>query len=108
MFKVGDIVRVGKACMDNPPGSYAICYEVYQLGGEPGCSLIFQNGRYDGFSKSDLILFDVHLRGHCERIEDYLFKNVLKLEEDFRSGLFEPGFKLVKIFKLEDVAEVDW
>ena len=107
MFKVGNIVRVGKACLGNSAGSYAVCYETYEIVGEPGCSLVFQNGRYDGFSKSDLILFDVRLRGHCEGLESYQFVNVVKLESDFREGKFEPGFKLVKIFQWEDVEEVD-
>lgn len=50
--------------------------------------LIFPNGRYDGFSSGDIEVFGVRQVGHAASIADYQFENVMKLSEDFKSGLF--------------------
>lgn len=102
MFEVGDIVRVEKSCLNNPAGSYAVCHEVYRIGEEPGWSFLFPNGLYDGFSESDIQLWNVVLRGHCSDVENYEFRSVLALETDFRNKQFEPAMKLIRTFETED------
>jgi len=39
------------------PGERGVCVEVYELGGRPGYSFLFEQGRYDGFSPEDVGMF---------------------------------------------------
>jgi len=50
-----------------------------------GAQVIFQNGDYDGFSIKEQILFleDV---GFIRKYSEYVFKNVIKVSEDFEKG----------------------
>ena len=93
---VGTMVRLKKECLGNPVGAKGVVYEDYGR----GVSVIFENGRYDGFScipseafgnLSDIefILFE---DGFCPSIASYAFKNVGVLERDFRQGLFNEAF----------------
>ena len=73
-------------------GERGVCYEVYQLGGRPGYSFIFEKGRYDGFSPEDVALF-LHITGEvCTAVADYQFTNVTRLSRDFAQGRFAPAF----------------
>ena len=49
-MEVGSIVQLNKAMLGNDKGTYGICYEEYRIGSVEGCSFIFENGKYDGFS----------------------------------------------------------
>lgn len=95
-MQVGTMVRLKKPCLDNPVGVKGVVYEDY--GG--GVSVIFENGRYDGFSclssqafggLSDIefILFE---DGFCPEVSNYQFENVSCLEKDFRNGVFNSAF----------------
>jgi len=88
-FRVGDLVTVLRPVLDNPAGSLAVVYEIYNIGKGPSPSLIFQNGQYDGFSARDRELFGVMKVGHDATVAGYHFKNVLQLDADFRAGVFE-------------------
>lgn len=90
---VGTIVKLKRECLDNPPNTRGVCYEVYDRGkGEEGVSIIFENGKYDGFSPDEQreILIPI---GISEDLMNYGFKNVGKLTEDFRKGLFNVALK---------------
>lgn len=92
-YRVGDVVTVGKPCMGNAPGTRAVCYEVYpRADGEPGVSLIFPNGNYDGFSRRDLTLFAVTPVGHCLALASYKFVNVSRLWLDWQRGTFKQAW----------------
>lgn len=88
---VGDRVRVGRPCLDNPADAVAVCYEVYDRGdGSIGLSLLFQNGSHDGFSPSDADLFKLVRIDHMPALASYQFTNVMRLDHDFRAGVFAP------------------
>jgi len=93
---VGTLVRLKRECLGNPIGVKGVVYEDYGS----GVSVIFENGRYDGFSSisseafgnlSD-IEFILFIDGFCPSIASYEFKNVGTLERDFRQGLFSEAF----------------
>jgi hypothetical protein len=69
-------------------GECGVCYEVYQLGGRPGYSILFEGGRYDGFSPLAVeMLLDVTGRV-CPEVAGYAFGNVTRLARDFEAGRF--------------------
>ena len=48
-MSVGTVFRVKKEVLKNKPGVLGICYEDYK----EGLSIIFENGKSDGFSPED-------------------------------------------------------
>ena len=91
-MQVGTIIKIHTPCLDNPAGTLGVCYEVYTIGSDAGFSFIFENGNYDGFSIDDMEIFRVEPIGICIEVSDYQFQNVMRLSEDFESGLFESAF----------------
>ena len=75
-------------------GERGVVYEVYDRegyggGGEgPGVSVIFEKGRYDGFSPDEAKLMLDPLEEECKFGRGYNFQNVGQLDKDFRRGLF--------------------
>ena len=93
-YSVGTIVTLGRECLGNAAGSKGVVYEHYSIGNETcGCSIIFPNGNYDGFSEKCLELFEVNPVGKSELLSDYIFENVSVLDRDFKRGLFERYLK---------------
>ena len=94
-MKVGSVVTLRIPCLGNPAGTAGVCYEIYTLGrGTEGCSFIFANGSYDGFSKEDQDAFLSHV---YDSDLQYEFSNVMKLSRDFDSGVVDRY--LVILFK---------
>jgi hypothetical protein len=87
-LKVGDVVTVGCPCMGNPAGAIAVVVEIYDLGDGPSPSLLFRNGAHDGFSPSDLDIFQVALVAHDSTLAGYQFRNSIRLQKDYRAGVF--------------------
>lgn len=90
---VGTIVKLKRECLDNPKDTKGVCYERYDRGkGEEGVSIIFENGKHDGFSLEEQkeILIPI---GISEDLMSYEFEYVGKLIEDFRKGIFNGVFK---------------
>src|SRR5262245_30870199 len=56
-LQVGSLVFAKRGSGVCAPGERGVCYEVYQLGGRPGYSILFQGGRYDGFSPDEVETF---------------------------------------------------
>lgn len=89
-MNVGDIVTVGRQCLNNPAGVRAVVVEVYDRGkGSEGIGLLFPNGSYDGFSPDDCEMWNVQRVEHSPLYEAYEFKSVLRLDRDWRAGLFD-------------------
>jgi hypothetical protein len=95
-LQVGSTVRLKKECLGNPIGAKGVVYDDYGQ----GVSVIFENGRYDGFSSEpsvafgnlseiEFILFE---DSFCLEVSSFRFKSVLSLECDFRMGYFAPAF----------------
>jgi hypothetical protein len=89
---VGDVVRVGAACLANPPKSLAVIVEIYdrdaRRGDRSGATLLFANGSFDGFSPIDLDVFRVVRVRHEPALADYQFQSALALHADVARGRF--------------------
>jgi len=97
-IQVGSQVIAKRASGVNASGERGVCYEVYQLGGRPGYSIIFERGGYDGFSPQDVEMF-LHVTGqHCPAVADYDFSNVTRLKRDFDEGRFAAAFPPLKTY----------
>lgn len=89
---VGDIViTIVKDLLGNKGGTKGVVYEEYDIGNGPGASVIFENGEYDGFSHSEQTEMLLKV-GHSEECENYGFKGVIKLSNDFNLGFFNRAF----------------
>lgn len=85
-FVVGTVVTIKTpgGLLDNPKGTVGVCYENY----ETGSSFIFENGNYDGFSIDEQASMLDYV-GIDEDNTSYQFKNVIKVSDDFRKGLWK-------------------
>ncbi len=91
MLKVGDLVYLLVPCMGNTPRTVGYVYEEYTIGTSKGCSIIFPNGRYDGFSEGEQKAYLKKLREPA--VLKYKFTNVGKLTTDYMKGEFKLSFK---------------
>ena len=102
--KVGSVVVASSKSDLLEEGMKGIVYEQYDrtlFDQDPednvGVSLIFENGFYCGFSKKDMLLFDIQVTGRTiPELEDYQFLNVNQLSEDFCQGKLHEVFKGLK------------
>ena len=69
-------------------GKRGVVYEAYELGKRPGRSVIFQNGRHDGFSPCEVDFFLDVSGDVCEELSGYAFENVPRLVDHFGRGDF--------------------
>ncbi len=93
---VGTIVELKMKCLGNNPGTIGVVF--YDYG--DGIQVIFENGEYDGFSNKGIM---IDSQTECEYflkeigfeplLADYMFKNVIQVNEDFRNGVFDSIFK---------------
>src|SRR5712691_7718706 len=75
-IQVGSLAIATRASGVCDVGERGVCYEVYALGGRPGYSFLFEQGRYDGFSPEDVAMF-LSITGEiCAAVADYQFINV--------------------------------
>lgn len=84
---VGDIVRLKVGMLGKDIGVRGVVYEEYDIGDGPGVSVIFGNGEHDGFSVEEQSEF-LEKVDHSMALEGYVFTNVMKLSQHFRSGVF--------------------
>jgi hypothetical protein len=91
-IQVGSLALATRASGVCDVGERGVCYEVYALGGRPGYSFLFEQGRYDGFSPEDVALFLTIIGEVCTAVADYQFINVTRLSRDFAQGRFAPAF----------------
>jgi len=96
-LRVGDLVRVGRPCLDNPSGTRALVVEVYdrralRIGDGLGVQLLFPNGAADGFSPRDRELWGVTFLDHRPALAGYHFTSIGRLVADWRDGLFAEAF----------------
>jgi len=92
---VGTIVKLKRECLFNTKNSKGVCYEVYDRGkeGGEGASIIFENGKSDGFSPEEQKEILVPI-GISEDLMNYKFQNISKVNEDFGKGLFNKALGL--------------
>jgi len=97
-LQVGSLVIAKRASAVCAVGERGVCYELYELGGRPGYSIIFERGRYDGFSPEEITTFLHATDQVCPAIADYQFANVTKLSRDFEQGRFAEAFPPLKTY----------
>lgn len=93
-LQVGSLVTAKRTTGICDAGERGVCYECYTFGNRPGWSIIFESGRYDGFSPEEVDMMLTINNGVCPDINSYEFKNVLNLMDDFRHGRFAAAFKV--------------
>jgi len=81
-LQVGSLVIAKRASGVCDLAEHGVCYEVYELAGRPGWSVIFTSGRYDGFSPEDVDTFLEVTGAVCQEVADYVFTNVGQLCRD--------------------------
>ena len=91
-IQVGSLALATRASGVCDVGERGVCYEVYELGGRPGYSFLFEQGRYDGFSPEDVALFLTITGEVCAVVSDYQFTNVTRLQRDWAQGRFAAAF----------------
>ena len=90
---VGTIVKLKKECLFNPKDTKGVCYEVYDRGkGEEGVSIIFENGKSDGFLPDEQKEMLIPI-GISEGLMNYKFENRSKVNSHFGIGVFNIIFK---------------
>jgi len=87
-LNVGNVVTVKSEILGCKIGTKGVVYNLYPDFDEPmrfGASIIFENGKYDGFSVNDQELFLNEESVKCIPfyIRGYKFINVMKLSQDF-------------------------
>ena len=90
---VGDVVTLARDCMGNAPGVRAVVVELYDRSRYAvdeglGVTLLFPDGRFDGFSPADRSIWGVRYVGHCPEVADYRFLSAVRLTWDFMRGRF--------------------
>lgn len=73
-------------------GELGVCYQTYELEGRPGYSVIFETGRYRGFSPEDVESTLILTGRVCESVRGYEFTSVSQLAADFRARRFAAAF----------------
>ena len=96
-LKVGDVVTLAMPMLECNPGTRGVIYDVYKDFDDPnkrGVSIIFENGKYDGFSHEDQQVFlnEEHVQYVPFYINDYKFTNVMRLSKDYKNGLWDEVF----------------
>jgi hypothetical protein len=92
IFPVGMICSIGQICLGNPEGSLAVVYEQYSVGHQNGVSIMFPNGKFDGFSVQCMEIFGVCPVRLSSSVTSYQFQDVIQLSADFKRGIFDKGF----------------
>ena len=85
---VGDLVMVVQPSGVNGPYARAVVVERYELAERPGWTLLFEDGRFNGFSPLDCETFNVVRLGHLCALETYRFRSATHLTRDWRAGVF--------------------
>ena len=94
-MKVGTICKLKVECLGNKAGTLGVVFSGYC----GGFQVIFENGGYDGFSRTPSALAEgsqseseadrfLEELGFEESLAAYPFKNVMQVSEDYRTGLF--------------------
>ena len=100
-MKVGTICKLKVDCLGNKAGTLGVVFNDYG----DGFQVIFENGGYDGFSRTPSALAEgsqseseaerfLEEIGFEESLAAYPFKNVMQVSEDYRSGVFNIGWRV--------------
>ena len=91
-IQIGSLAIATRASGVCDVGERGVCDEMYALAGRPGCSFLFAQGRYDGFSPEDVAMFLTITGEVCAAVADYQCINVARLTRDWAHGRFAAAF----------------
>ena len=104
-MRPGQLVKLKVPCLGNEKGTIGVVY--YNYG--DGFQVIFKNGEYDGFSttvrhsegdlldgRSEADYFLEDLGVTAPWLEGYEFKSVMRVYDDYCSGIFDKVWEGVK------------
>ena len=97
-LNVGDVVTNTLNVLGCRPGRRGVVYDIYDdfdIPEKNGVSIIFENGKYDGFSYEEqhLMLKQEPAARIPYKIKDYKFENVMKLSQDYKNGFWDEIFR---------------
>jgi len=92
-YPIGTVITVDTECVGNPVGAKGVVFEHYTIGDTPGLSVLFENGRYDGFGEFCVEAFGVHKVATTRYLQNYEFSSVLQLQDDFERGFFDAALQ---------------
>ena len=92
-YPIGTVITIGAECVGNPVGAKGVVFEHYTIGDTPGLSVLFENGRYDGFGEFCVEAFGLHKVATTRYLQNYEFISVLQLQEDFERGFFDAALQ---------------
>jgi len=92
-YPIGTVITIGAECVGNPVGAKGVVFEHYTIGGTPGLSVIFENGRYDGFGEFCVEAFGLRKVTTTRYLQNYEFISVLQLQDDFERGFFDAALQ---------------
>jgi len=91
-IQVGSLAIAPRASGVCDVGERGVCDEVYALGGRPGYSFLFAQGRYDGFSPEDVALFLTIIGGVCAAVAEYQCTIETPRQRDWAQGRCAAAF----------------
>ena len=97
MNKMGTIVRLKTVMLGNPVGAVGVVFNEYKDFDDPahtGVQVIFQNGRYDGFSHFEQTAFLEDTNVKYQKGENYIFTSVMQVDMDYKHGYWD--FALIR------------
>lgn len=100
VWRVGRLVVAKVATGVCDKGEVGVVYEVYDRiapGERWGVSVIFEKGRYDGFSAREVALMLTPLAMQADYLADYMFENVTRLSKHYRTLHFKAAFILARM-----------
>lgn len=89
---VGTLVVVIQSTAICDVDELGVCYELYELEGQPGYSFVFEGGGYDGFSPDDVEALLELTSVVVPSVASYKYTNVTQLKRDYRRGRFAEAF----------------
>jgi hypothetical protein len=90
MRQATPVIQVGSLAI--AARASGVCDEVYALGGRPGDSFLFEQGRYDGFSPEDVARFLAITGEVCAAVAAYQFTTVTRRQRDWAQGRCAAAF----------------
>ena len=93
-LEVGQVVVACRATGVCAQGERGLVVGTYTLNGRPGWTIMFRNGRHDGWSPCDAGLF-LQAGPVVAGLTDYRYGHISQVRKDLDAGLFDAAFKQI-------------
>jgi hypothetical protein len=97
-MEIGDVVILRLEVLLNKPGTRGVVFNSYtdfDDSSKEGHQIIFENGEYGGFSfeQQELLLEKIDVKYIPSSIRNYIFTNVMKVDQDWEAGFWDEIFR---------------